>query len=600
MLTVVLPWPMAAQAKTTDEKTEKYDLIVVGSDPEGIAAAISGARNGLATLLIDTRPEVGGLMTRGWLNVIDMNMAPNNLGNRNEILNKGIFQEFYRQIGSGTFDVPRAQEIFEQMLGQEEDLELCLGVKYFSPVMGYQKGKPVVEGVKVEDKKGEITTYTAKGIIDATQDADLAAAAGVPFSVGQEDAGYPERKMATTLVFKLGGVTPEDWQEIRRVLTVDNDWFTGATNVSAWGFGPVMEQYRPSNARVGIRGLNIGRQKNGTLLINALHIFGVDPLSKESRSEARRLAEQELPRIIDYMKENIPGLQNCFLAEVAPELYIRESRHIYGEYRLTIDDVLENRDFPDRIAFGSYPVDVQASGPKEKGAVVGVPAQYAIPFRCIVPQRVDNLLVVGRAASFDSLPHGSARTIPVGMATGEAAGAAVALSIEEDKTFRQIIKNSSLINQLQELLNDQGMDIEPFTWRAPEVTKHWAYEALKMMRKHALVQGGYSNNYQLDDIITEEDFIHLLQELSHLYVISIPGELKDKKGDPDLLSGKKAALIISQYAGQEMSREEAFDYAMEHYGDKNISDSLADNDGRLTRGAAYSLLKSYVEKNKTK
>ena len=87
--------------------------------------------------------------------------------------------------------------------------------------------------------------------------------------------------------------------------------------------------------------------------------------------------------------------------------------------------------------------------------------QYPIPFRCIVPQRVDKLLVVGRAASFDSLPHGSARTIPVGMATGEAAGAAVALSIEEDKTFRQIIKNSSLINQLQELLNDQGMVIEP-------------------------------------------------------------------------------------------------------------------------------------------
>ncbi|GAB6179309.1 FAD-dependent oxidoreductase [Desulfotomaculum defluvii] len=598
MLTVVMPWPSQAMAKTSSEETETYDLIVVGSDPEGIAAAISGARNGLSTLLIDTRPEVGGLFTRGWLNVIDMNMAPNNLGNRTEVLNKGIFLEFYKQIGSGTFDVHKAQEIFEQMLDQEEDLELCLGVKSLAPVMVYKKGKPSVDGVKVENNKGKSITYIGKSIIDATQDADLAAAAGVPFSVGQEDSGYPARKMATTLVFKLDGITTEDWQEIRRVLTEDNDWFTGANNVSAWGFGPIMEQYQASNQRVGIRGLNMGRQKDGTVLINALHIFDVDPLDLQSRQEARRLAEKELPLIIDYLRENIPGLQNCFVAEVAPELYIRESRHIYGEYRLTIDDVLENKDFSDRIAFGSYAVDVQASGPDEKGAVMGVPAQYAIPFRCLVPQEIDNLLVVGRSASFDSLPHGSARTVPVGMATGEAAGVAAALSIEEKQTFREISKNSRLINQLQEMLNSQGMDIKPFTWRVPDATKHWAYDALKMMRKHALVQGGYSNDYQLDQIIIEADLVHQLQELSRIYGITIPEDLKGAKGNKDFLSGKKASLIIAKYEGQDMSRQEAFDYVMKNYGDKNISDSLENKDGRLTRAAAYVLLQKYVEKNK--
>ena len=600
MLSLVTPWPSPALAETFKENTEKYDLIVVGSDPEGIAAAISGARNGLSTLLIDSRPEVGGLFTRGWLNVIDMNMAPNNLGNRTDVLNKGIFLEFYKQIGSGTFDIHKAQEIFEQMLANEDDLELCLGVKSFTPVMGSKNGKTFVEGVRVENKKGEATTYSAKAIIDATQDADLAAAAGVPFSVGQEDSGYPARKMATTLVFQLDGITPEDWQEIRRVLNEDDDWFTGANNVSAWGFGPIMEQYQSSNQRVGIRGLNMGRQKDGTVLINALHIFDVDPLDVKSRQEARRLAQQELPLIIDYLRENIPGLQNCFVAEVAPELYIRESRHIYGEYRLTIDDVLENKDFPDRIAFGSYPVDVQASGSEEKGAVIGVPAQYAVPFRCLVPQKVDNLLVVGRSASFDSLPHGSARTVPVGMATGEAAGAAAALSIEEDKNFREISKNSKYISQLQEMLNSQGMDLKPFTWRESDTTKHWAYDALKMMRKHALVQGGYSNNYQLDEIITEADLIHQLQELSRIYGINIPDEVRTVKGDKTNLSGKKAALIMSQFAGQELSRQEAFDDIMKNYGDKNISTSLEDNDGRLTRGAAYVLLQKYVEKNKIK
>lgn len=588
-----------ALAETSETDPLVYDLIVVGSDPEGIAAAISGARNGLATLLIDTRPQVGGLMTRGWLNVIDMNLAPCNYGPRLDILNKGIFLEFYRHIGNNTFDVNTAQQAFDRMIAKEANLQLLLSVKSYAPVIGYKGGKPVIQGVKVEDPQGQQITYSCKRAIDATQDGNLAATAGVPFSVGQEDYGFPERKMATTLVFKLGGITSEDWKEIHTVLNEDNDWFSGASHISAWGFGDIMEKYRPTNSRIGVRGLNIGKQKDGTVLINALHIFDVDSLNQDSRKEARQLAEKELPQLTQYIKENVPGFKNCTLAAVAPELYIRESRHIYGEYRLTIDDVLENRDFPDRIAFGSYAVDVQASGPREKGAVMGVPAQYAVPFRCLVPQKVDNLLVVGRAASFDSLPHGSARLIPVGMATGEAAGAAAALSLEEGMTFREMTRNKSAIYNLQERLNNQGMVIKPFEWPPHAVCSHWAYDGLKLVRKHALIQGGYSNQYQMDEVISEGEFMNLLQSLAHLYGIQLPEGIHEDWANESSLSAKEAAELLTLCFHRDVTPQEVYDRIFKNQGGTMLN-SLEENRGKITHGTAYVLLKDYIMKHKTK
>lgn len=589
-----LSFSQVALADTPEAQKTDYDLIVVGSDPEGITAAISGARNGLSTLLIDTRPKVGGLMTRGWLNVIDMNLSPSNIGPRLDILNKGIFLEFYRQIGNNTFDVQRAQTVFEGMLAKEERLDLKLGVKSYAPILTYKGGKPALQGVKVEGIGDQVTTYTSQRVIDATQDGNIAAAAGVPFSVGQEDYGFPERKMAATLVFKLGGITAENWQQIHTFLNEDNDWFTGASHISAWGFGEVMGEYQPSNSRIGVRGLNIGKQKDGTVLINALHIYDVDSVDEVSRKEARQLAERELPRLTQYIKENVTGFQNCYLVGAAPELYIRESRHIYGEYRLTLDDVLENRDFSDHIAFGSYAVDVQASGPQSKGIVMGVPAQYAIPFRCIVPQKVDNLLVVGRAASFDSLAHGSARVIPVGMATGQAAGAAAALSIEKDVTFRQLTKQRALTYQLQAMLNDQGMDIKSFSIAKPSISTHWAYDSLKFLRSHALVNGGYENNYALDEFISRQEFQDILLTLVQLYKIKTPEGFEPNKQGKQVLTDKRAVQILAPYVG--LAEEEAYPYIFGKYKNDQLSKSIEGHNGKVTRAAAYTLLRDFVLK----
>ncbi len=166
---------------------------------------------------------------------------------------------------------------------------------------------------------------------------------------------------------------------------------------------------------------------------------------------------------MEYMKKLYPEFKDVDLADTAPELYVRESRHIQGEYRLSIIDVLESRDQWDRIGFGSYPVDIQRTSPADNGAVVTQPDKYAIPFRSIVPKQVDGLLVVGRSASYDTLPHGSARVIPTGMAEGEAAGAAARLAIDKQLSFRELSSNKELIANLQDQLNKQGMEIKPYT-----------------------------------------------------------------------------------------------------------------------------------------
>ncbi|KAF1086065.1 FAD dependent oxidoreductase [Sporotomaculum syntrophicum] len=588
----MVPTPPDAPAA----RDRHYDLIVVGSDPEGVAAAVSGARNGLATLLVDTRPVLGGLMTRGWLNTIDMNYAPGG-----GILNKGIFLEFFEQVEGDSFDVGTALKVFNQLVENEPNIHVLLGAATIKPVVAPNTaGKSQVTGILVTEQGGGERPFNANIVIDATQDADLAALAGAAYSFGQSDMGYETRNMAVTPVFQLKGVSRLDWLKLGFNLAlqrITGTHYVGINMVSAWGFGEVMSKYRPSNEQVGIRGLNIGRQKDGTVLVNALHVYNINPLDKEQLASARVLAEQELPLIVEYFREHIPGFAHAELVALAPEFYVRESRHIYGEYRLTVDDVLENRDFPDTIACGSYPIDIQALDPNFKGAIVGVPKQYGIPLRALIPQNINGLMVVGRAASFDSLAHGSARVLPVGMAAGQAAGVAAALSIDKGVPVSELSKHKVYLTELRQRLNQQGMELKPFQYQAPE-TKHWAYPGLKLVRSYGLVFGGYENEYDLDEEMSEAKFINLLHWLTKLTAVDIKPPLLYTEGNA--LTLQDISYMLLQYLDQKnLTKEQAYQFLLKQdFFDNQVLEQIKENNGIITNGTAYMILKSYVEKRK--
>lgn len=487
---------------------ETYDVIVVGTEPEGIAAAVSAARNGMKTLLLGEDAALGGLMTIGELNFIDMCESRDST-----LLTQGFFKEFYDAVGGSAFDITEARNFFLQVTTQEPLLTLRTNNQFTAPIMEQNK---LVGVTMTED--GQQRDYYGSRIIDATADADVAAAAGVPYTYAGEDIGEKDRQMGVTLVFELSGVNWNkvylhlNWQRFKADVLKQGSGDMGATKKTAWGYTEEGYAYEPHDELMRLRGFNIARQNNGNVLINALIIFGVDPLSEESKAEGIARAQAEMEYLLPYIRENFAGFEKAELVKTAEQLYVRESRHTIGEYQLTIDDVLEDRDQWDKIAIGAYPVDVQPTASQTYGTVIGSPDRYAIPFRCLVPQKVDNLLVVGRSASYMSLAAGSARVIPIGMAEGQAAGVAAAYSVNNQIDFRAMSQDKAAIASVQDTLKKQGAYLEDFEVHEAFMD-HWAYPGVKVLRSLGILDGGYSNDYKLDEPISRWRYQNMINNV---------------------------------------------------------------------------------------
>lgn len=516
-----------------------YDVIVVGGEPEGVTAAVSAARNGMKTLLIEDDEALGGLMTLGMLNFIDMCH-----GRDGTLLTQGIFEEYYNAVGGTAFDVEHAKSVFLSMVQNEPNIELKLNTSFVAPIVE----NDAITGVTVREG-GEEKTYRAARVIDATVDADVAAAAGVPYTFAGEDIGEKDRQMGVTLVFTVNNV---DWDKVVDYLENDGNAGTGADSKSAWGYTEEGYSYVPHDPMLKLRGFNAARQDNGDVLINAMIIFGVDVLDPESKAEGIARGKAELEYILPYVRENFIGFENAQLVGTAEQLYVRESRHIIGEYQLTIDDVLENRDQWDKIAIGAYPVDVQPTATQRYGTVIGSPDRYAIPFRSLVPLKIDNLLVVGRSASYKSLAAGSARVIPIGMAEGEAAGVATAYSVSNDVTYRAMTTDEKAISAVQKQLKKQGAYLEDFTIHE-DFMDHWAYPGVKVIRSLGLLDGGYDNNYHLEDTMSKWRYQNMINKAMAKAGLTLDYiEVNDDPTNAEIIA--TAAKVLkspaADYAGQ--------------------------------------------------
>jgi hypothetical protein len=489
-------------------REDTYDVIVVGTEPEGVSAAVSAARNGMKTLLLGEDTALGGLMTIGELNFIDMCESRDGT-----LLTRGFFSEFYNAVGGSAFDIIEARNFFLETATAEPLLTLRTENDFVQPIMD---GADIVGVTMLEN--GQKQEYYGSRIIDATVDADVAAAAGVPYTYAGEDIGEKDRQMGVTLVFELSGVDWNkvslhlNWQRFKAEFLKQGNADMGATKKTAWGYTEEGYAYEPQDEMMRLRGFNIARQNNGNVLINALIIFGVNPLSEESKAEGISRGQAEMEYLIPYIRENFKGFEHAELVSTAEQLYVRESRHIIGEYQLTIDDVLENRDQWDKIAIGAYPVDVQPTATQTYGTVIGSPDRYAIPFRSLVPLQVDNLLVVGRSASYTSLAAGSARVIPLGMAEGEAAGVAAAYSINNQMDFRAMIQDKNAILSVQNILKAQGAYLDDFTVH-DEIMDHWAYQGVKVLRGLGILDGGYNNDYKLDEPVSRWRYQNMINNV---------------------------------------------------------------------------------------
>ena len=234
---------------------ETYDVIVVGTEPEGIAAAVSAARNGMKTLLLGEDTALGGLMTIGELNFIDMCESRDGT-----LLTQGFFKEFYDAVGGSAFDITEARNFFLQVAEAEPFLTLRNENTFVKPIMQDN----AVVGI-VTEENGVQREYYGSRVIDGTVDADVAAAAGVPYTYAGEDIGERDRQMGVTLVFELSGVNWRkvsmhlNWQRFKAEVLKQGTADMGATKKTAWGYTEEGYSYEPQDEMMRLRGFNIAR-----------------------------------------------------------------------------------------------------------------------------------------------------------------------------------------------------------------------------------------------------------------------------------------------------------------------------------------------------
>ncbi len=486
------------------------EVVVYGGSAPSLAAAVTAARDGEKTLLLAPDRLIGGVITQGWLTTWDLSRAPNN-----SLLDGGIFAHWFRVLGGhDSFALSAAQKMFTQLAMHTPNLTTRTGVR--------------IDRVTVRNGRIETIRYQVGSrvhivppavVIDGSGNADLAGQAGARFVVGFSQAGLGHATQADTLIFRLGGV---NWtQVIRSVRPWD---FTalhqlvGTLPHSAWGFSYLDRPFKSDPPNIRLRGLNLAHEPDGTVLVSGLWVFGVDPTSPASLHAGLLRARRALPWVVGILRRKVPGMAHARLLGSAPELYVRESRQVVTQQTLTVNDALDNVVPAQTIALGNYPVDVQATAPYGTGAVVGHPAVYGVPLGALLPEGFSNLMVVNRSAGYTAVAAGSARTLPVGISEGQAAGDAAQVAISRHIPVASLTRDRAAFLALRRLLLAQGAILRPtFPVPAPPSVPAWAMAAFRSLRAHLLIYGGYNNNYGLSTTVTWPQFAALLEDVRRVY-----------------------------------------------------------------------------------
>ena len=409
------------------------DVAVCGGGPGGICAAVSAARNGADTLLVERYGYLGGMATMALVFPFMTRFAGG------ERIIDGVFQEIIERLDAkGGYGGPDRPAMFDIETLKIVADEICLesGVRLLLHTMadGAEVGNGLIERVTIHNKSGE-QGIKAGMYIDATGDADLAYLAGVPCEKGRASDGLTKHM---TINFRMAGVD--------RSRMPDRAWIT--------------ELYLKARAEGRIDCprndvLWFPTMRDDEIHFNTTRIIRADGTNAEDLTRAEIESRRQVMQFVEWLHGDVPGFENAFLQMTGAQIGIRESRRIVGEYVLTAEDLLSARKFDDCIARGSYNVDIH--DPDGGGTVIKrlPPGEsYDIPYRSLVPKGIDNLLIAGRPISSTHEAHSAIRVMPIAAAIGEAAGAAAALCVKNDTTPRKLD-----VAELQRVLLAQGANL---------------------------------------------------------------------------------------------------------------------------------------------
>lgn len=417
------------------QKEHSYEVVVVGGGISGFASAVSAARCGAKTLLIESGGFLGGTATKG---LVGPFMTCYDAKGEKQII-KGLFSELierlyaecgcvlpsnclggdsysgYRtkgHIGVTPFDYETLKRVMETMC-----VESGVTLLYHTMLIGCKKEGNRIAKVYAADSN-KIISIEAKMFIDTTGYATLAEKSGADVMRGNDDGIL----QTVTMFFVITGVNK---QILDGYMKTHNDMR------SRFFMDEIEKGQRDGSFPCGTQKLRIFENPDGTWVVNMAQIDEqINELDAEAVTCAEIKQREQIKKIIEFLKRNIVGLENIQLIATAFELGVRESRRIVGKTVFCLDDIKSSRKFDDRIAVCANSIDIhQKDGVRYTAHEQG---NYYIPLSCLISHNIDNLVTAGKSLSADKYAFAAVRVMPPCIAMGEAAGVVSALAAERN------------------------------------------------------------------------------------------------------------------------------------------------------------------------
>ena len=407
-----------------EKKTEiagEYDVIVAGSGPSGFAAAVTAARNGAKTLIIEAQSSIGGVSTSGLMSHFTGRVESRIYS---EILERAHKNDLFECSDKTKIDPELLKNTYLEML-----TEAGVDILLYTFVCDVVKKDSRVCGVITEGKGGR-KAFLAKVVIDGTGDGDIAFFAGAEYFKGRESDG---KMQPATLMFKVGGVDMS-----RAVLPPS---FETTVETEKGELQSLAKSELPFPAG---HVLLYSSTIPGVVTCNMTNCIDIDGTKAEDMTRAEIVCRSQMIPITEFLRKYALGYENCYIISAASLIGIRETRHFIGLKQITEKDIIEARQFEDMVVQGAWfnfdVHNISGASLDKTGVQKHFKQQngYSIPYGCMVPTKTDGLLLTGRNISGTHMAHSSFRAMPICVGIGEACGAAAAIAVKKNINLRDV------------------------------------------------------------------------------------------------------------------------------------------------------------------